>query len=209
VTGALFTEKNPQVVRARLSDVLAIANAEKEALGFLANAAYEQSADRRRLHLAFDGEEVVGFALFGSAFPHARVQQIGVQSSRRRRGIGSLLLKGLFVKRVSSAAQHGGLFYDPGASTRPASLCSGIGFRLSVFGSLAFQYETRAQKRAPSPEPRIPIPEHRATRSPNRSPHAHQPARARTTPCASWLASRRGARGRRNRCGAWRRICPR
>lgn len=92
-------EKQPSTLLSQLPGILAIANGEKEALGFLPEGAYSDAITQRRLFtmIADDGSnsEVAGFILFGGVYPHARVQQIGVQNKFRREGIASALMNEL------------------------------------------------------------------------------------------------------------------
>lgn len=92
----LTLEIDTERVRPLLDGVLRIANSEKEALGFIPHGAYDDAARQRRLIVATGrNSEVTGYILYGGVFPHARVQQIGVKSDRRRTGIASLLMKEL------------------------------------------------------------------------------------------------------------------
>jgi ribosomal protein S18 acetylase RimI-like enzyme len=89
-------EKNPSALLPKLAQIVALANGEKEALGFIPNAAYRDAIERRRLIAMctpIDGSaRVTGFLLFSGVFPNARIQQIVVAFDHRRRGIASALL---------------------------------------------------------------------------------------------------------------------
>jgi hypothetical protein len=74
-------ERDPARLKSRLSEIIALSNGEKEALGFLPNSAYEDAIAQKRLFamLAEDDDRqfaVVGYILHGGVFPHARVQQV-------------------------------------------------------------------------------------------------------------------------------------
>lgn len=79
-----------------LPAVRALADGEKEALGFLPEAAYREAIEKRRLVAMCTpgsaGWEVAGFVLFSGVFPNARIQQIVVSSRHRRAGVASALI---------------------------------------------------------------------------------------------------------------------
>ena len=84
-----------------------LADTEKEAVGFLPAAAYDEAINRSRvvamLDTSFALPELVGFVLFSGVFPHARIQQIVVAQSHRRKGVASAL-----VREVISRHEAGG-----------------------------------------------------------------------------------------------------
>lgn len=94
----LTLESRPDQVIPLLDQVHTIANAEKEALGFIPHGAYDDAAKQRRLLLATSRSTVVGFVLFGGVFPHARIQQIGVAPNLRRSGVASRLMRELLAR---------------------------------------------------------------------------------------------------------------
>ncbi|WP_376096044.1 GNAT family N-acetyltransferase [Roseomonas sp. CCTCC AB2023176] len=73
-----------------------MADAEKEALGFLPAAAYDEAISRNRviamLDLSKSPHQLAGFVLFSGVFPNARIQQIAVASEHRQRGVATALL---------------------------------------------------------------------------------------------------------------------
>ena len=75
--------------------IRALADSEKEALGFLPEAAYREAIEKRRLVAMCTpvngNSEVVGFILFSGVFPNARIQQIVVAQAHRRARIASKL----------------------------------------------------------------------------------------------------------------------
>lgn len=80
----------------QVAAIRALADGEKEALGFIPEAAYRDAIEKRRL-LAMctptpNGPEVAGFVLFSGVFPNARIQQIAVAARHRRIGIASALI---------------------------------------------------------------------------------------------------------------------
>jgi L-amino acid N-acyltransferase YncA len=95
----LRVEKRPEVIGRLLPEIIAIANLEREALGFLAEGAYRDAVARRHVYLMVQdgasGLVVAGFILFGGVYPNARVQQIGVRPDFRRAKVGSRLVASL------------------------------------------------------------------------------------------------------------------
>jgi GNAT superfamily N-acetyltransferase len=89
-------ERAPAALLQMLPQIVALANGEKEALGFLPEAAYRGAIERRRLAAMCtpvgSRSEVAGFVLFSGVFPNARIQQIVVAPDHRRRGIASALV---------------------------------------------------------------------------------------------------------------------
>ena len=92
-------ERNPVTLLQRLPAIRALADDEKEALGFLPEAAYREAIEKRRLVAMctpVNGDpEVVGFVLFSGVFPNARIQQIVVDPAHRRARIASTLINDL------------------------------------------------------------------------------------------------------------------
>jgi ribosomal protein S18 acetylase RimI-like enzyme/predicted nucleic acid-binding protein len=95
----LRVERRAEAIGPLLPQVIAIANKEKEALGFLAEGAYREAVARGQIYLMVDegasGPVVGGFILFGGVYPNARVTQIGVRSDFRRARVGSRLMAAL------------------------------------------------------------------------------------------------------------------
>lgn len=89
-------ESRPATLLAHVPTIRALADCEKEALGFLPEAAYRDAIEKRRLIAmctqAEGRTEVVGFILFSGVFPNARIQQIVVGKAHRRGGIATALI---------------------------------------------------------------------------------------------------------------------
>jgi len=103
-----FIEKSPINLRQHFSAIIALSNSEREALGFLTNAAYSDAIDQKRLQaMLVEGDEgevsLIGYILHGGVFPHARIQQVCVQPEWRKRRIASALMDSL----VSDAERAG------------------------------------------------------------------------------------------------------
>lgn len=92
-------ETDPVVLLEHVSSIRSLADREKEALGFLPEAAYRDAIKQRRLFRMFaraaDAIEIAGFILFSGVFPNARVQQVVVSPSHRRSGLASALVNAL------------------------------------------------------------------------------------------------------------------
>src|SRR5207249_1030183 len=90
-----------------LESISAQADSERDALGFLPQAAYAEAARQRKLILlvAQDGEKTsyAGHLLFGGIFPILRVRQIVVATNYRRQHHASLLLRTLIAQGENEA----------------------------------------------------------------------------------------------------------
>lgn len=95
-------ESDPATLLSHLSAISKLADGEKEALGFLPEAAYRDAIEKRRLIAMCvtigDQQEVVGFVLFSGVFPNARIQQVVVARRHRREGIASALINGVVAQ---------------------------------------------------------------------------------------------------------------
>src|ERR1043165_9016990 len=92
-------ETDPPILATHITAIRALADAEKEALGFLPEAAILDAIHQKRLFAMFgrndDGQQLVGYVLFSGVFPNAKVQQIAVSSVHRRSGVASALISAL------------------------------------------------------------------------------------------------------------------
>ena len=90
------TEKDPAALLPNLSAITTLADSEREALGFLPPAAYQDAIQKRRLIAMFssvDGEsDLAGFVLYSGVFPNARIQQVVVAKQHRRAHVATALL---------------------------------------------------------------------------------------------------------------------
>lgn len=93
------TETDPAALLQHLSAIRALADGEKEALGFLPEAAYRDAIMQRRLIAMLARENgashVAGFILFSGVFPNARIQAVVVGADHRRSGVASALVSTL------------------------------------------------------------------------------------------------------------------
>jgi ribosomal protein S18 acetylase RimI-like enzyme len=89
-------EREAPALLQRVQDIRALADGEKEALGFLPEAAYSDAIEHGRLVAMIaqigDSLELAGFILFSGVFPNAKVQQIVVSPSHRRAHVASALI---------------------------------------------------------------------------------------------------------------------
>lgn len=99
------TETDPSTLLQHLPAIRALADAEKEALGFLPEAAYRDAIQQKRLFAMLAREngavEVAGFVFFSGVFPNARIQQVVVGPLHQRSGVASALV-GTLVSHLES-----------------------------------------------------------------------------------------------------------
>jgi GNAT superfamily N-acetyltransferase len=93
------TETDPAVLVQYFMAIRALADSEKEALGFLPEAAYRDAIMQKRLRVMLAREngtsQLAGFILFSGVFPNARIQAVAVSPEHRRSGVASALVGGL------------------------------------------------------------------------------------------------------------------
>jgi ribosomal protein S18 acetylase RimI-like enzyme len=81
-----------------LPAIVALADSEKEALGFWPENSLREAIDRGRLiALAADGD-LSGYIHYSGVFPHAKVQQIATSPAWRRQGVASTLIRAVVAK---------------------------------------------------------------------------------------------------------------
>lgn len=101
------TETDPATLLQHLDAIRTLADSDKEALGFLPEAAYRDAIMQRRLIAMLargDGDtQLAGFILFSGVFPNARIQAVAVRPDHRRGGVASALVSAL----VSSLESRG------------------------------------------------------------------------------------------------------
>ena len=89
-------EREPKALLSSLSDIISLADSEKEALGFLPPSAYKDAIEKRRLVGMFSisggDAKLVGYVLFSGVYPNAKIQQIVVDKSHRRGRVATSLL---------------------------------------------------------------------------------------------------------------------
>ena len=92
-------EKDPSKLLELLPQIQALADSEKEALGFLPEVALSDAIIRQRLFAAVvDGHgvrEIAGYLLNSGVFPHAKIQQIATLPRFRKLGAASALVRTL------------------------------------------------------------------------------------------------------------------
>lgn len=86
-----------------LPAIVALADSEKEALGFWPENSLREAIDRGRLiALTADGD-LSGYIHYSGVFPHAKIQQVATSPAWRRQGVASRLIRTL----VSKLESHG------------------------------------------------------------------------------------------------------
>lgn len=82
-----------------LPEIQALADSEKDALGFLPGKVFEEAIERGRLLVAVvsdhDSRNFAGYLLHSGVFPNAKIQQIAAIKTFRNLGVASTLLKAL------------------------------------------------------------------------------------------------------------------
>ena len=90
------TKRESKALLPSLSEIVALADSEKEALSFLPRTAYKDAIERGRLVGMFsvrEGDtELVGFIIFSGIYPNAKIQQIVVNKNHRCERIATSLL---------------------------------------------------------------------------------------------------------------------
>ena len=93
----LSSNQNVESLLGIASEIQALADSEKEPLGFLPEIAIRDAICRKRLLAMQAGEgafkELAGYLLFSGVFPHAKVQQIAVVSKYRAQGVASAMMR--------------------------------------------------------------------------------------------------------------------
>jgi ribosomal protein S18 acetylase RimI-like enzyme len=84
-----------------LPAIVALADSEKEALGFWPENSLREAIDRGRLIALAVNEELSGYIHYSGVFPHAKVQQIATSPAWRRQGVASTLIRTLVEKLES------------------------------------------------------------------------------------------------------------
>lgn len=121
-------EKNPIQLMLHFNEIIALSNAERNALGFLPNAAYRDAIAQRRIIALLREEDsgrrtLAGYILHGGIFPHARVQQICTKPEFRKLKIASALIDTLVADleragfltikaNVADDLPHAQVFYE-------------------------------------------------------------------------------------------------
>ncbi|MDX8502866.1 hypothetical protein RFM99_31360 [Mesorhizobium sp. VK4C] len=92
-------ERDVGVLTSFLQEVQALADSEKDALGFLPARAFEDAIGRGRLLVAVtndgDSRTFAGYLLHSGVFPNAKIQQIASIRKARKIGVASTLLRSL------------------------------------------------------------------------------------------------------------------
>ncbi|MBX4959524.1 GNAT family N-acetyltransferase [Rhizobium lentis] len=95
----VIIERNPRALTSLLPEIQALADSEKDALGFLPAKAFEDAIGRGRLLAAIiddrGSHSFAGYLLHSGVFPNAKVQQIAAIRASRKAGVASTLLKAL------------------------------------------------------------------------------------------------------------------
>lgn len=92
-------EQEAKALTSLLTQIRALADSERDALGFLPAKAFEDAIERRRLIAVLVDEQgnrsFAGYLLHSGVFPHAKVQQVAAQPAFRKAGAASALIRAL------------------------------------------------------------------------------------------------------------------
>ncbi|MFG1394361.1 GNAT family N-acetyltransferase [Xanthobacter agilis] len=92
-------EHDAKALMSLLPEIRALADSEKEALGFLPAKAFEDAIERGRLIAVLVNQHgarsFAGYLLHSGVFPHAKVQQVAAVSAFRKTGAASALMRAL------------------------------------------------------------------------------------------------------------------
>ena len=129
----LKIEKDTTALLRLLPQIQALANSEKEAVGFLPAAALEEATVRQCVFAATadvgGGSELAGYLLHGGVFPNAKVQQIAAVAKFRMCGVASALMKA-FVSELERV----------GFLTIKADVASDLPIALAFYASNGFEF---------------------------------------------------------------------
>ncbi|WOH59919.1 GNAT family N-acetyltransferase [Bradyrhizobium sp. BWC-3-1] len=170
------TETDPAALLQHFTAIRALADSEKEALGFLPEAAYRDAIMQKRLRVMLAREngtsQVAGFILFSGVFPNARIQAVAVNPEHRRSGVASAPVSGLvshlesrgyiaITAAVASDLATAQAFYEsrpacsrrrPGAATPYRVALAGAGYSEFLHANGATS-RLRAGRCEPGPSP--------------------------------------------------------
>lgn len=91
------------------------------------SARFRRAASRKRLLVAEEGRDLIGYAAHGRFFGYDFLELLAVRPDRRRQGIGTAL-----VRAVESRSRSGKLFTSTNRSNDPMRrLCRRLGFQPS------------------------------------------------------------------------------
>ena len=127
----LHLEKSPRVILRHFNAIKALADSEKDGLGFLPEQALRDAIDRRKMLVLLDQSrspsELAGYLLYSGVYPHAKVQQIATVRPHRNQGLGSTLINCL-VKELE----------DLGFMTVRADVASDLTVALAFYAKNGF-----------------------------------------------------------------------
>lgn len=95
----VIIERDVEALTPLLPEIQALADSEKDALGFLPAKAFEDAIERGRVLAAIISEDgsrtFAGYLLHSGVFPNAKIQQVAAVRVFRKAGVASALLKAL------------------------------------------------------------------------------------------------------------------
>ena len=98
----LHLEQDPQRIAQFFEEIKALADSEKNGLGFLPEQALRDGIDRRKMLILLDRsgeqERLVAYLFYSGVFPKAKVQQIATVETYRQQGMSSILIRQLVTE---------------------------------------------------------------------------------------------------------------
>ncbi len=95
----LHLEIDPRRLSCHFREIKALADSERNGLGFIPEQALRDSIDRRKMLALVDRsrekDRLVGYLLYSGVFPHAKVQQIATVKDWRQQGVASALVRSM------------------------------------------------------------------------------------------------------------------
>ena len=145
----LHLEKDPRKIFSLFDGIKALANSERNGLGFLPEQALRDGIYRRKMLVlkdqSRDKDSLVAYLLYSGVFPYAKIQQIATVRSYRHQGMGSALIRALVTDLVHL-----------GYMTIRADVASDLGAALAFYAKNGFE-PVRTQAGGASRQRRITI----------------------------------------------------
>ena len=128
----LQLERDAQRISCHFEQIKALANSERNGLGFLPEQALRDGIDRRKMLALVDRssekDKLAAYLLYSGVYPNAKIQQIATVKAYRRQGVGSALLRS-FVTELEQL----------GFMTIRADVASDLGAGLEFYARNGFE----------------------------------------------------------------------
>ena len=98
----LQLERDAQRIFCHFEQIKALANSERNGLGFLPEQAFRDGIDRRKMlalvERSSEKDKLAAYLLYSGVYPNAKIQQIATVKAYRRQGVGSALIRSLVTE---------------------------------------------------------------------------------------------------------------